>query len=202
MADAGPVVYSWAMESEREQSSKGGAPVAAMATRVAQLWRAQGDEFLERTHADVADDVARLRDTAIEEPDAPLDRVHRLAAGVESTVHRLSEWDHAVMESLRARRGETGHGREGRNAQQQLLDDVVDLRTPEPLVDLTGYEPIVGEVVVPGGWCAKHTNHHASVTCHKCEKNFCDDFMLRPGADVAPLCMDCALVVSGIRRHR
>src|SRR5581483_2489593 len=115
MADAEPVVYSWAMESEREQSSKGGAPVAAMATRVAQLWRAQGEEFLERTHSDVEDDVARLRDTAIEEPDAPLDRVHRLAAGVESTVHRLSEWDHAVMESLRTRRGEPGHGRAGRN---------------------------------------------------------------------------------------
>jgi hypothetical protein len=201
MAGARPVVYSWAMESEREHSTKGGAPVAAMATRVAQLWRAQGDEFLERTHADVEYDVARLRDTAIEEPDAALDRVHRLTAGVESTVHRLSEWDHAVMESLRTWRGESGHERSDRNRQQQLLDEVVDLRTPEPLVDLTGFEPVVTEVADADGWCAKHGNHHASVTCHKCEQSFCDDFVLRPGGDVAPLCMDCALVVSGIRRH-
>jgi len=198
MADTRPVVYSWAMESEREQAVKVVTPVGSMATRVAELWREQGEEFLEQTHADVEIDLTRLRNTITEEPEDEPDRAHRLAAGVESTVHRLSEWDHAVMEGLRSWRADKPRGRGVRNRQQQLLDDVVDLRRPEPLVDLTHDQP---EVVEGASWCAKHGNHPAEAVCRKCHESFCDDFVLRPGAHVAPLCLDCALVLSGIR-HR
>ena len=201
MADAALVVYSWAMESERE-TAKGLSPVASMTSRVAQLWREQGEEFLEHTHADVVADLTRLRETAPEEPELPVlaDAQHRIAVGVESTVHRLSEWDHAVMQGLRAWREEP-HFRGRRNRQQQLLDDVVDLRGGDTVVNLTSGDYRVE--ALPEGWCVKHHNHPAVAACRKCEQTFCDDFLLRPTADVVPLCLDCALVVSGIRRaHR
>lgn len=200
MADASSVVYSWAMESEREEAAKVLHPVGSMTTRVAQLWREQGDEFLEHAHDDVVADLTRLRETAVEEPAAAGDAAHRIVAVAESTVHRLSEWDHAVMEGLRAWREEP-RSRGRRNRQQQLLDDVVDLRAHESVLDLTaqGYE-VEG---MPDGWCAKHHNHPAAAACRKCEQTFCDDFLLRPGPNVEPLCLDCALVLSGIRRaHR
>lgn len=197
MADAASMVYSWAMESVREETAKGLQPVASMTSRVAKLWREQGNEFLEHTHADVWADMTRLRDTAVEEASPPLaDASHRIAAVAESTVHRLSEWDHAVMEGLRAWRDEP-HLRGRRNRQQQLLDDVVDLRADDAVVDLTSDGFTVEGL--PEGWCAKHHNHPAVAACRKCEETFCDDFLLRPG-DVEPLCLDCALVVSGIRR--
>jgi len=192
------MVYSWAMESEREEAAKGLHPVASMTSRVAQLWRDQGDEFLEYTHADVAADMTRLRETAVEAPTPPLtDASHRIVAAAESTVHRLSEWDHAVMQGLRAWREEP-HFRGRRNRQQQLLDDVVDLRAEESVVDLTSERPAVD--ALPEGWCAKHHNHPAVAACRKCEETFCDDFLLRPGDGVEPLCLECALVMSGIRR--
>jgi len=198
MADAALMVYSWAMESEREEVGKAVHPVAEMTSRVAQLWRDQGDEFLQHTHADVAADMTRLRETAVEAPTPPLaDASHRIVAVAESTVHRLSEWDHAVMEGLRTWRGEP-HLRGRRNRQQQLLDDVIDLRADEQVVDLTSERHEVEGL--PEGWCAKHHNHPAVAPCRKCEQTFCDDFLLRPGDDVEPLCLDCALVLSGIRR--
>jgi hypothetical protein len=204
MADAASVVYSWAMESEREEAVKVLHPLGSMTSRVAQLWRDQGEEFLEHTHEDVVADLTRLRDTAVEEPESPAaalaDAPHRIVAGVESTVHRLSEWDHAVMEGLRAWREEP-HLRGRRNRQQQLLDDVVDLRAEETVVDLTLNETlrVEGE---PDEWCAKHHNHPAVASCRKCEQMFCDDFLLRPAEDAEPLCLECALVLSGIRRAR
>jgi hypothetical protein len=202
MADAPPVVYSWAMESEREEAVKVLHPMGSMTSRVAQLWRDQGDEFLEHTHDDVVADLTRLRDTAVEEPEAPVaalaDASHRIVAGVESTVQRLSEWDHAVMEGLRAWREEPHFHLGRRNRQQQLLDDVVDLRASEPLVDLRSAPSAAP--ALPDGWCVKHHNHPAVASCRKCEQTFCDDFLLRPGDDVEPLCLDCALVLSGIRR--
>jgi hypothetical protein len=79
-------------------------------------------------------------------------------------------------------------------------DDVVDLRAPDSIVDLTGDEPTVTEAVTDGV-CAKHGNHAAVGPCRKCANGFCDDYLLRPGGKVAPLCLDCALVLSGIRRH-
>lgn len=199
MADAPLVVYFWAMESEREEAVKMLHAVGSMTSRVAQLWREQGDEFLEHAHEDVAADLTRLRETAVEERDLPADTAHRIAAVAESTVQRLSEWDHAVMEGLRSWREEPHHHLRGRrNRQQQLLDDVVDLRAHESVLDLTAQRYEVE--AEPEGWCAKHHNHPAVASCRKCEETFCDDFLLRPSDHVEPLCLDCALVLSGIRR--
>jgi hypothetical protein len=186
------------MESEQDHLVRGAAPLASMMSKVAELWRAQGDEFLEQTHADVIDDVMRLRDSSIEEEDEPesalRDRQHRLSATVGTTVHRLSEWDHAVMEGLRAWREKPA------DSEHTADDDVVDLRAPDSFVDLTSDEPTVTEVRTDGV-CAKHSNHASVAPCRKCGNGFCDDYLLRPGAKVAPLCLDCALVLSGIRRH-
>jgi hypothetical protein len=178
------------MESAHEDLTRAAAPVASMTSRVAELWRSQGGEFLERTHEDVIQDVTRLRNTSIEVPSDPgLHRAelqHRLAATVGSTVHRLNDWDHAVMHGLRTWRDKTE-------------DDSVDLRTAESIVDLTVDEATATGPAGPGD-CAKHLNHAALETCRKCGEGFCDDYLLRPGAKVEPLCLDCALVMSGIRR--
>lgn len=200
MADAPVAVYLWDMESEPEHPVRGAAPLASMMSRVAELWRAQGDDFLEHMHADVVDDLTRLRDTSIVDAHAPAaarpELQRRVVATVEHTVHRLSEWDHAVMEGLRSWRDESEPNIRRRHKHDTADDDVVDLTAPDTTVDLTVEDPTSVEAV-----CAKHGVHHAVAPCRKCHDVFCDDFLLRPGGKVAPLCLDCALVLSGIRRH-
>ena len=193
------------MESEPVYPAKGMAPVASMVSRVAELWRAQGDEFLQRTHEAVAGDVERLRDTSIIAPDAPEparpERHHRMTSAVGVTVHRLNEWDHQVIDGMRAwREGGHGHLRRVRPMRSSRPDDVVDLRTPDAVVDLTTFDSRMIERMTCGV-CSRHAGNHAAADrCSKCEAAFCDDYLLRPG-DLPPLCLDCALVASGIRRR-
>ena len=93
------------------------APAVAMAARIAELWRAQGDEFLHEHHADQEADVARLRLAVVVEPDTPVAHAERL-------IERLKRLDAAAIQRVAAGRA----------------DAVVDLTGPEPVVTVPNEE--------------------------------------------------------------
>jgi hypothetical protein len=92
-------------------------PAVEMAARVAELWRAQGDDFLHAHHADQEADLARLRTAVVIEPDGPMVHGERL-------IDRLKRLDAAALERIAA--GRTGA--------------VVDLTGPEPVVTVPSEE--------------------------------------------------------------
>lgn len=136
-----------------------------MTARVAALWRAQGDTFLDEHHAGVIDDVARLRAALVVAPSLPNTEHERL-------MDRLRRLDQATVERIAAVRG---------NA-------VIDLTGPEPEVRITNDED--------------GPRHEADRECRRCHGHFAEDMLVRTGERVRPLCMNCALVVAGVRRSR
>lgn len=88
-----------------------------MTARVAALWRAQGDTFLDEHHAGVIEDVARLRAALVVARSLPSTEHERL-------MDRLRRLDQATVERIAAVRG---------NA-------VIDLTGPEPEVRITNDE--------------------------------------------------------------
>ena len=92
------------------------------ARRVAEIWRAQGDSFLEDHHDAVVDDVARLRTAVVVREDPFPQAWHER---FDATVERLKGWDDAVLERLRN------------------LRDEIEARKPGAVIDLTGDEPVV-----------------------------------------------------------
>lgn len=147
------------------------APAAAMAARIAALWRAQGDDFLQEHHVQCEADVARLRSAVMIEPDAP-------TAPAERLIERLRRLDAAAIERVAAGRA----------------DAVVDLTGPEPVVTVADEDGGHYEVT------SSKTRHNE---CRRCGQYFPDELMVQPGGDkVRPLCLDCALVFSGLRRRR
>lgn len=92
------------------------------ARRVAEIWRAQGEAFLDDHHVAVADDVERLRTAVVVREDPFPQTWHER---FDATVERLKGWDDAVLDRLRA------------------LRDEVEARKPGAVIDLTGDEPVV-----------------------------------------------------------
>jgi hypothetical protein len=147
-------------------------PVAAMATRIAALWRAQGEEFLAEHHADVVADVDRLRTAVILAPQAPNVESERL-------IDRLRRLDAAAIERVAAGR----------------TDAVVDLTGPEPVVTVPNQEDGVARRDL-----VEHPWHQE---CRRCGQYFPDELLVFPGGEkVRPLCLDCALVFSGLRHRK
>jgi hypothetical protein len=166
MAGAGRDLYPRDMEHNGDLID---APAVAMAARIAALWRAQGDDFLQAHHRDQEVDVARLRTAVVVEPDAP-PRAERL-------VERLRRLDAAAIERVAAGR-------------------------PDAVVDLTGAEPVVRVPNQEDGRDAP-APHAWNQECRRCGQYFPDELLVRPDGDkVRPLCLDCALVFSGLRRRR
>ena len=143
-------------------------PAAAMAARIAELWRAQGEDFLQEHHAEAEADVARLRTAIVIDLDAP-------SAHGERLIERLKRLDAAAIERVAAGRA----------------DAVVDLTGPEPVVTVPNQEngPGVGDLA----WRQE---------CRRCGQYFPDELLVQAGPKVRPLCLDCALVFSGLRRRR
>jgi hypothetical protein len=157
-------------------------PAAEMAARIAALWRAQGEEFLADHHADVIADVDRLRSAVVVAPLAQrTTRVPRL--DTERIVDRLRRLDAAAIERVAA-------GRHGA---------VIDLTGPEPVVTTPNDDGGVADaggamLTARGPWRQE---------CRRCHAYFPDEMLVFPGGEkVRPLCMDCALVFSGLRRRR
>ena len=51
------------------------------------------------------------------------------------------------------------------------------------------------------GPCEKHSFDHAVAGCDKCSKNYCEACLVYPfGPKKRPYCINCALVVAGVRR--
>jgi hypothetical protein len=92
-------------------------PVAAMATRIATLWRAQGEDFLAEHHAEAVADIDRLRTAVVVASDTPV-------AAAERLVERLRRLDAAAIDRVAAGR----------------LDAVVDLTGAEPTVTVPNEE--------------------------------------------------------------
>jgi len=167
------------------------APLGSMMVRVAELWRLQGTDFIEQSTTVLEEDVARLRGAIREE--APAER-HGLASAVGPAVDRLKGWDQAVVEALRNRRAE---------------HDYIDLTELDALVDLTGPDPVVGgsdrpvprinRTAAGTRSCARHDEHDAAGPCRKCRQPYCDECLVS-GRGRSRLCVDCAMVVSGIHR--
>lgn len=163
-----------------------------MTERVAGLWRAQGETFLNRHHATVLDDVARLRGAVIvggrtAENDGPTwhDRL-------DAAMSRLRGWDEVVLERLREMHAEEEHDRV---PAQRMPRAERPARAPRPrpvrasaVIDLTGAEPTVD--LPPAGWS----------TCGRCKRTVDDDRLVRPyGERKPPLCLPCARQVAGVR---
>ena len=50
--------------------------------------------------------------------------------------------------------------------------------------------------------CSRHPFDVAVAVCHKCHASHCDDCLVFPfGTRKRALCIPCALVAGGIRRH-
>jgi hypothetical protein len=99
--------YTWLMDHDHDH------PVAGMAARVAAVWRAQGEEFLDEHHAGMVADVDRLRHAVVTAPTLPLPHID-----TERLLDRLRRLDAAAIERLTAGRA----------------DAVLDLTGPEPVV--------------------------------------------------------------------
>ena len=146
-------------------------PAVAMAARIAALWRAQGEDFLQEHHADQEADVARLRTAVVIESDLPV--VHH----GERLIDRLKRLDAAAIERVAAGRA----------------DAVVDLTGPEPVVRVPNQEN--GPQAEPAGAWRQE--------CRRCGQYFPEEMLVQPeGNKVRPLCFDCALVFSGLRRRK
>lgn len=63
---------------------------------------------------------------------------------------------------------------------------VVDLRGPEPVVEVPD-----GDDGVPP-WYQE---------CRRCRRYFSDELLVQAGPKVRPLCLDCAMVVAGVRKR-
>jgi hypothetical protein len=168
------------------------APVAAMTARVAELWRAQGEDFLNIHHADVVADVDRLRTAVVNAPTLPridaerlLERLPHIDAerllerlphiATEGLLDRLRKLDADAIERMSAAR----------------VDAVIDLTGAEPVVTVLGEQAAVSEPAT-GPQLAE---------CRRCRNSFPDDMLVHPGGDrVRPLCIDCAFVFAGVRR--
>ncbi|HEY2427793.1 MAG TPA: hypothetical protein VGI06_02605 [Acidimicrobiales bacterium] len=56
-------------------------------------------------------------------------------------------------------------------------------------------------VAQAAGSCAVHTFEYGQDSCGRCHDHYCQDCLVYPfGPRKAPLCIQCALVTSGIRR--
>jgi hypothetical protein len=150
-------------------------PVAAMTARVAALWRAQGEDFLAEHHANVESDVARLRQAVIVTATLP-------HIDTEAIVDRLKRLDAAAVERLAATR---------RNAVIDLTGSEVVVRIPNEENGPRPFEPVLATEPDP----AEHA-------CRRCKRYVSEEALVHAGARVRPLCMDCALVVAGVRRSR
>ena len=161
--------YTWGMADRNDLVD---APVAAMAARIAALWRAQGNDFLQQHHDQCEADVARLRTAVVIEPDAP-------AGHGERIIDRLKRLDAAAIERVAAGR----------------TDAVVDLTGPAPIVTVPDEDG--GRYEEPTDGKIRHDE------CSRCRQYFPEELMVQPvGERVRPLCLDCALVFSGLRRRR
>lgn len=53
------------------------------------------------------------------------------------------------------------------------------------------------------GVCDRHRHGRAVGLCRRCGHDFCGDCLVRPfGTSEPALCVECALVVGGVRRRR
>lgn len=52
-----------------------------------------------------------------------------------------------------------------------------------------------------GGSCAKHPFEQATDRCASCSDTYCDDCLLRPAGHKRALCVRCAVIAAGLRRH-
>jgi len=60
----------------------------------------------------------------------------------------------------------------------------------------------VADEVVSLGACEKHPFDEAAGTCRTCKRHWCRDCLVYSfGPRKAPFCVNCALVVAGIRRY-
>jgi hypothetical protein len=164
--------------------------------RVAEIWRAQGEKFLENHSENVFADVDRLRGALVVQPvrgavAAWQDRAVDVASAARA---KLRSWDEETAARIRA-------GRE----------ELYAAARPGAVVDLTGSEPVVTKAAAPSvaappltelGNCRRHPGFKAEGTCRRCTKAFCDECLVYPRGPRQPaLCRTCALVVAGIR-HR
>ena len=141
--------------------------------RVAQLWRAQGESFLEDHHDTVVEDVERLRGAVVVRDDPIPEAWHER---FDSTVERLRGWDDAFAERIRA------------------LRDEIEARKPGAVIDLTGDEPRVH---------APELFVSLPLQCGKCGGHVAADRMVRPfGENKPPFCIPCARQIAGFRPRR
>ena len=145
------------------------------AQRVAQLWRSQGETFLEDHHDTVVEDVERLRGAVVVRDDFIPEVWHER---IDATVERMRGWDDAFAERLRG-----------------LLDEI-EARKPGAVIDLTGAAPRV-LVHVPEPPVA------TSLQCGKCGGVVAADRLVRPfGEHKPPFCIPCARQIAGFRPRR
>ena len=86
-----------------------------------------------------------------------------------------------------------------RRLDQAAIDRVAAGRA-DAVVDLTGPEPVV---TVPNQENGPDVFEHAwHQECRRCGQYFPDELLVQAGPKVRPLCLDCALVFSGLRRRR
>jgi hypothetical protein len=72
---------------------------------------------------------------------------------------------------------------------------------PNAVLDLTGAEPVVTVPSEEDGAPSDVRPWHQE--CRRCGQYFSDELLVHPGGEkVRPLCLDCALVFAGLRRHR
>jgi hypothetical protein len=71
------------------------------------------------------------------------------------------------------------------------------------VIDLTGPEPVVTVAEEDGGSAPREAASPWHQECRRCHQYFSDEMLVFPGGDkVPPLCLDCALVFSGLRHRR
>jgi hypothetical protein len=196
--------------------------VDEMAGRVAELWRSQGEGFLERHHALVADDVARLRGAVVIGEDAEHDDgTSEWHEKVSSAFARMRGWDDAVVDKLR------------RNREEELIGQSEwEARKAAAVIDLTGPEPVVTVPVAPKAKPARTprivktgkvvaarkvatarqvatapdidltaiAGVNLETTCKRCGEIYERERLVYPhGEHKPPLCVACARQVAGFR---
>jgi hypothetical protein len=119
--------------------------------------------------------VARLRQAVIVTATLP-------HIDTEAIVDRLKRLDAAAVERLAATR---------RNAVIDLTGSEVVVRIPNEENGPRPFEPVLATEPDP----AEHA-------CRRCKRYVSEEALVHAGARVRPLCMDCALVVAGVRRSR
>jgi hypothetical protein len=168
MARLGVARFHGGMDERGEHAES---PVAAMTARVAALWRAQGEDFLDEYHEGTAADVDRLRRALVVAPQLP-------GREGERVLERLRRLDQAAVDRIAASR---------RSA----------------VIDLTGEEPVVRVESEEDGREDGRAAEPAWHECRRCRQYVAPELMVGDaGGKVRPLCLDCALIYSGIRRAR